>query len=63
MRQTRRFGDLVARGTGQRQLDRLVFDMINTVAYSWIPDAWGAWQRVPTRLTPRTFNVRLRATF
>ncbi len=40
-----------------------VFDMINTVAYSWIPDARGVWQRVPTRLTPRTFNVRLRATF
>ena len=40
-----------------------VFDMINTVAYSWIPDARGVWQRVPTRLTPRTFNVRLRVTF
>ncbi len=40
-----------------------VFDMTNTVAYSWIPDATGVWQRVPTRLTPRTINVRLRATF
>ena len=40
-----------------------VFDMTNTVAYSWIPDAAGVWQRVPTRLTPRTINVRLRATF
>ena len=40
-----------------------VFDMVNTVAYAWIPDAQGVWQRVPTRLTPRTFNVRLRATF
>jgi len=40
-----------------------VFDMTNTVAYAWIPDAHGVWQRVPTRLTPRTFNVRLRATF
>ncbi|HEX7072101.1 MAG TPA: TonB-dependent receptor [Rhodothermales bacterium] len=37
-----------------------VFDMINTVAYSWIPGAEGIWHRVPTRLTPRTFNVRLR---
>lgn len=40
-----------------------VFDMINTVAYAWIPDAQGVWQRVPTRLTPRTFNVRLRVAF
>ena len=37
-----------------------VFDMINTVAYSWVPGAEGIWRRVPTRLTPRTFNVRLR---
>ncbi len=37
-----------------------VFDMLNTVAYSWIPGAEGIWRRVPTRLTPRTFNVRLR---
>ena len=40
-----------------------VFDIVNTVAYSWIPDATGIWQRVPTRLTPRTFNVRLRTAF
>jgi len=40
-----------------------IFDMQNTVAYSWIPDATGLWQRVPTRLTPRTFNVRLRTSF
>ncbi len=40
-----------------------VFDMTNTVAYAWIPDAEGIWQRVPTRLTPRTFNVRLRVAF
>ncbi len=39
------------------------FDIVNTVAYSWVPDAVGVWQRIPTRLTPRTFNVRLRATF
>lgn len=39
------------------------FDIVNTVAYSWVPDATGIWQRVPTRLTPRTFNIRLRTTF
>ena len=38
------------------------FDMINTVAYSWVPDGRGIWQRIPTRLTPRTFNLRIRAT-
>ncbi len=38
------------------------FDMVNTVAYSWVPDGRGIWQRIPTRLTPRTFNLRLRAT-
>ena len=40
-----------------------LFDMVNTVAYSWIPDASGIWQRIPTRLTPRTVNVRLTARF
>ncbi len=35
-----------------------VFDMVNTVSYTWVPDASGIWQRIPTRLTPRTFNVR-----
>jgi hypothetical protein len=40
-----------------------LFDMVNTVAYSWIPDASGIWQRIPTRLTPRTINVRLSARF
>ena len=39
-----------------------VFNMINTVAYSWLPDGHGIWQRIPTRLTPRTFNLRIRAT-
>ncbi|NBC17652.1 MAG: TonB-dependent receptor, partial [Bacteroidetes bacterium] len=33
-----------------------VFDMTNTVAYTWIPNREGIWERVPTRLTPRTFN-------
>ena len=40
-----------------------VFDMNNIVAYSWIPDASGVWQRIPTRLTPRTINIRLRVSF
>jgi hypothetical protein len=37
-----------------------VFDMTNTIAYSWIAGSDGVWQRVPTRLTPRQVNVRLR---
>ena len=40
-----------------------VFDMVNTVAYTWEPTSSGSWQRVPTRLTPRTFNVRMRLIF
>lgn len=40
-----------------------VFNMINTVSYSWVPDASGIWNRIPTRLTPRTINVRLRLEF
>jgi len=36
-----------------------LFDMINTVSYSWVPNASGIWQRIPTRLTPRTLNVRI----
>lgn len=37
-----------------------LFDMVNTIAYAWYVDAQGAWQRVPTRLTPRLVNFRLR---
>lgn len=40
-----------------------VFDIVNTVTYSWLPDATGIWQRIPTRLTPRTINLRLRTSF
>lgn len=40
-----------------------VFNMTNTVSYTWIPDAAGIWARVPTRLTPRTVNVRARLEF
>lgn len=36
------------------------FNMTNTVAYAWTPDDEGIWERIPTRLTPRTFNVRVR---
>ncbi len=36
-----------------------IFDIINTVTYSWLPDASGIWQRIPTRLTPRTINLRI----
>jgi hypothetical protein len=40
-----------------------VFNMTNTVAYSWIPADDGRWRRIPTRLTPRTINVRMRLSF
>lgn len=40
-----------------------VFNMTNTVAYSWVPGSDGIWNRIPTRLTPRTLNVRLRLDF
>jgi len=36
-----------------------LFDMDNTVAYTWTQD----FTRVPKRLTPRTLNVRARLTF
>ena len=40
-----------------------VFDMTNTVAYAWVPGGDGFWSRIPTRLTPRTLNVRLSVEF
>jgi hypothetical protein len=40
-----------------------LFNMTNTVAYTWVPDASGIWNRVPTRLTPRTINVRATVVF
>ncbi|NNE34000.1 MAG: TonB-dependent receptor, partial [Rhodothermales bacterium] len=40
-----------------------VFDMVNEVAYSWVPDINGIWNRIPTRLTPRTINIRARIEF
>ena len=36
------------------------FNMTNTVAYAWTPNRDGIWERIPTRLTPRTFNLRVR---
>lgn len=40
-----------------------VFNMTNTISYSWIAGSDGVWQRIPTRLTPRQANVRLRVRF
>ena len=40
-----------------------VFDMTNTVAHAWVPGGDGLWRRIPTHLTPRTLNVRLRVEF
>ncbi len=40
-----------------------IFDMTNTVAYSWLPAASGAWTRIPVRLTPRTINAGMRLEF
>ena len=51
-------------GTRPVQIDLTIevlnmFDMDNTVTYSWEGD----WTRVPKRLTPRTLNARVRMTF
>ena len=40
-----------------------VFDQANTIAFSWVRDGPSLFQAVPTRLTPRTLNVRLRLDF
>ncbi len=44
-----------------------VFDMKNTISYSWVtrtrPGVGRFFEGVPTRLTPRTVNVRLRLDF
>ncbi len=43
-----------------------VFDQTNTVAYSWVEQVRNGLRRfeaVPTRLTPRTLNVRVRMDF
>ncbi|WP_457653002.1 TonB-dependent receptor [Rhodocaloribacter sp.] len=40
-----------------------MFDYVNTITYDWVPDADGLWQRIPSRLTPRTFNLHVRMEF
>ena len=43
-----------------------VFDQTNTIAYSWVEQVQSGqrfFNAVPTRLTPRTINVRLRVDF
>ncbi|GIV58095.1 MAG: TonB-dependent receptor [Rhodothermaceae bacterium] len=40
-----------------------VFDYVNTITYDWAPDASGLWQRIPSRLTPRTLNLHVRMVF
>ena len=40
-----------------------VFDGGATIKYTLIPDGDGLSLRVPTRLTPRTFNLRARVDF
>lgn len=40
-----------------------LFNMVNTVSYYWVPDQTGIWNRIPSRLTPRTINLRLRLEF
>jgi hypothetical protein len=39
-----------------------IFDMDNEVASTYVATG-DRWKRVPTRLTPRTYNVRMRVTF
>jgi hypothetical protein len=56
--------DLLPRWRMHLSLEVLnLFDMVNTVAYAWYVDGQGAWQRVPTRLTPRLVNLRLRVDY
>jgi hypothetical protein len=40
-----------------------VFDQSNTIAYNFVDSGQGFFEGVPTRLTPRTVNVRLRLDF
>jgi len=40
-----------------------VFNMKNTIRFTWVAAGNGFWDGVPTRLTPRTINVRLRLDF
>jgi hypothetical protein len=40
-----------------------LYDSVGAVRYEWAPNAEGLWQRIPTRLTPRLFNLRARVDF
>lgn len=40
-----------------------VFDMKNTILFDWVDSGQGFFEGVPTRLTPRTVNVRARIDF
>lgn len=40
-----------------------LFDMTNTVSYTWVPDGGNEWTRIPKRLTPRMLNARVRIQF
>jgi hypothetical protein len=40
-----------------------IFDIQNTILYTWVAGGDGIWQRIPTHLTPRTFNARIRVSF
>jgi hypothetical protein len=40
-----------------------VFDQKNTILYDWVDSGQGFFEGVPTRLTPRTVNVRARIDF
>jgi hypothetical protein len=40
-----------------------IFDMTNTVSYTWVPDGSNEWTRIPKRLTPRMLNARVRVQF
>ncbi|HLT46585.1 MAG TPA: TonB-dependent receptor [Rubricoccaceae bacterium] len=40
-----------------------VFNMKNTILYDWVDSGQGFFEGVPTRLTPRTVNVRARLDF
>ncbi|MDX1421196.1 MAG: TonB-dependent receptor [Rubricoccaceae bacterium] len=40
-----------------------VFDMKNTILFDWVDSGRGFFEGVPTRLTPRTVNVRARIDF
>ena len=40
-----------------------VFNQKNTILYDWVDSGNGFFEGVPTRLTPRTVNVRARIDF